>query len=194
MGGCSLYTGDTASGKTHLAYCRSIADVTESGQPLLILDSFGADNFDSIRSHYECESLASTVEKLYGKGEHVIWSPRDCDELEEFSKICWKAAKADPKTPITILLDESSPWLSPKYEPPELTRLIRGHRHCGITLHITTQYCGDLPPVYWQCCHHIYIFRNTSPRALERIKLMLPSVDPEKVRTMPLREHIAVET
>jgi hypothetical protein len=191
---CCLYLGDTNSGKTHLAFSHFSSELEASGRPGLIVDSFGANNFDSLRERYDCEGAADVERRLWDRGEHVIWSPRDCDELELMAEKIWKASKADPKSPVVLFIDETSPWLSPKYEPPHLTRLIRGHRHSDVTVFMTTQYCGDLPPVYWQCAHHIYLFRNTTPRALERIKLMLPGVDTEKIRTLPLREFVYVET
>jgi hypothetical protein len=117
--------------------------------------------------------------------------PETEDDVEEFCDKVHRLGVQGHK--IVVLFDETSPWMSSHKQPDKLLMLLRGHYHSGTEVFMTTQYLGsDFPPLALNCVQNAYLFRNTSPRALERIQGTFPDVDTDAVRKLKDREFIEV--
>jgi hypothetical protein len=184
---CSGYWGDVKTGKTTLAIQHAFADAQVRGLPIVIVDGFTARNFDAWRKDclIPCNRL---IDVVIEKGRNAVIQPRNEQEMEA---VC-AAVRAGGlhMCRCVMLIDEVAPWASARSNPQELTLLIRSHRHCGIPIYMTSQYLGDVSPTFLQCTEAHYFFKNTSPRAVERIRQSFPSLDIERIQSLQLGEFI----
>lgn len=181
------FYGDVRTGKTTAALAEAQAEAGAAGLPLLIIDSLGSSTFDHLRNQYEVKSARAACLRVWESGRHALFMPSDPEEVEAIAKVAF--LRGHKGKSCVILIDETSPWFSAMYRPRELTLLLRAHRHCYVSLFLTTQYLGDLSPAYLQCVENHRIFRSSSPRALVRIKETFPTIDVGKVQTLPLGAH-----
>jgi len=182
------YYGTVRTGKTTLALKEALADAGASWYPLLIIDSMGASTFDTIRSRYEVKGLPTVCDRVWRGGKHTLFMPRDPEEVEQLAAVAFTMGHAGKRC--AILIDETSAWFNAWARPPELSKLIRSHRHCGVSVYLTTQYLGDLSPAFLQCVEYHRIFQNSSPRALARIRDTFPGIDIEAVQGLTVGQHI----
>ena len=191
-GEVSFYVGSTGTGKTYLALQHWIKRLHVTRYPGIIIDGMGERrNISDLRARLTVRDCNSALAALFREHRHVVWMPKSLDEVELF---CEKAvACAQEGHPIIIFMDETSPWMSSHRQPENLMLLLRSHYHTRIECLMTTQYLArDFPPLALNCVQNAYIFRNTSPQALERISQTFPDVDIEAVRKLPDRKFIEV--
>ena len=181
--------GDTGTGKTTWGLQFAIAHAHDRGLPLLCIDSFGARNFDGWTA-CRAGGGASLVRRLYGECRNACWTPTAPEEVCAIARVLQEMGKRG--RPVVVLIDETSPWLSAYSRPNELLLLVRSYRHSAVSIISTTQYLGDVPPIYLQCQSVSVFFRNTSPRALQRIADTYPSVPIETVRTLPVGSFVRI--
>lgn len=182
------YYGDVRTGKTTAALAEAQAEAGAAGLPLLILDSLGSQTFDHLRDALEVKSARAACLRMWRTGKHTLWVPKDPEDVEAVAAVAFDMGHAG--RPCVVLIDETSPWFSAWSRPKNLTLLIRAHRHCRVSVFLTTQYLGDLSPAYLQCVEKHRVFRNTSPRALQRIRETFPEIDVEKVSRLPVGAHV----
>lgn len=195
--GVHWYIGIPRSGKTALAYklppeAKEKSHLEElsasTGWPCLIIDSAGVGNFDHLEhvkvdGRLADEAITETVRKLWVEGKHATITPADADMVDRLVR----AAGAGRR--VHILIDEARNWCSNRYISPALSRLMRSWRHSQVTIHLTTQYFGDINSEGLSCGPHLWVFRSTAPMVLERLEREF-GMDPEKVRTLPQYEYL----
>jgi len=188
----SFYVGSTGTGKTYLAFQHFRARLAATRVCGIIIDGMGERrNISACRAAYTVPHVTGALEALYRANRHVVWMPKSLDEVELF---CEKAvACAQEGHPIIVFFDETSPWMSSHRQPENLMLLLRSHYHTHLEVMMTTQYLArDFPPLALNCVQNAYIFRNTSPQALERISQTFPDVDIEAIRKLPDRHFVEV--
>jgi hypothetical protein len=176
------------TGKTTAALAEAQAEAGAAGLPLLILDSLGSSTFDHLRATFDVKTARAACVRVFRQGRHTLWVPKDPEEVEALAAVAFDMGH-DGRSCV-MLIDETSPWFSAMYRPRNLTLLVRAHRHCRISIFLTTQYLGDLSPAYLQCVERHRIFRTSSPRALQRIRDTFPGVDVRKVASLPVGRHV----
>lgn len=184
------FYGDVRTGKTTAALAEARAEAGAAGLPLLIIDSLGSQTFDDIRPACELKTVRAVCERVWRAGRHALFMPSDPEEVEALAQVAFTMGHEKPPRSCVVLIDETSPWFNAWLRPRWLTLLLRAHRHCYVSVFLTTQYLGDLSPAYLQCVERHRIFRNSSPRALARIKETFPSIDIGKAARLPLGAHL----
>lgn len=187
------YWGDTGTGKTFAAMRDSYHHAGECRAAILIIDGFGARNFDALRDRIGVWDAAGALDAVVRKRRHAIWQPGSVEELDAGFFAALDAALLRGAIPPVILLDEINPWMSAHYMPPNFTRMLRAHRHRGVSFFLTSQYIGDVAPPLINCINRHFIFRNQSPRAVQRITDSVPGIDARAVQTMPDRSCIVYD-
>lgn len=182
------FYGDVRTGKTTAALAEALAEAGAAGLPLLILDSLGSNTFDDIRHKAELKTLRAVCERVWRAGRHALYMPKSPEEVESLAAVAFQMGHAGKSC--VILIDETSPWFNAWSRPRELSLLIRAHRHCRVSVFLTTQYLGDLSPAYLQCVEQHRIFRNSSPRAIQRIRDTFPALDVDKISSLPVGAHL----
>jgi hypothetical protein len=188
----SFYCGATGTGKTYLALFHFKRLLQATGRSGIIVDGMGERrNLGPYRAAYGVRDLSGCLDMAYRQGRHVVWMPRSLDEVEEFSDKAHALGIAEK--PVTILFDETSPWMSSYRQPVALMLLLRAHYHNRCDVLMTTQYLArDFPPLALNCVQNAYIFRNTSPQALQRIAETFPDIDVDAVRKLPDRQYVEI--
>lgn len=179
----SLYFGIPGTGKTTLARRRVADDIRRLGQPALVIDSEGARNLADIPA---AKTVEEAILTLYRDRRHVRFTPETEEEIDRL------AFKARAGRDVIVMIDEFGYWASFRKVVPGIARILRGHRHSGITFHATTQYLSDLAPLVIQCYDDLFIFRNQSARALQRLSDEY-QLDPAKVQNLPPGKYLHVQ-
>lgn len=182
------YYGDVRTGKTTAALAEALAEAGAAALPLVIVDSLGSQTFDALRQGIEVRSLRELCVRVWRLGRHSLFVPRSGDQVEALASVAFDMGHEGKSC--VILIDETSPWFSAYLKPESLTLLFRAHRHCRVSIFLTTQYLGDLSPAYMQCVERHRIFRNSSPRALQRIRDAFPGIDTRQVAKLPVGRHL----
>jgi hypothetical protein len=182
------FYGDVRTGKTTAALAEALAEAGAAALPLVIVDSLGSQTFDTLRQGIEVRSLRELCVRAWRLGRHALWVPRTADQVEALASVAFDMGHAGRSC--VLLIDETSPWFSAYLRPERLTLLFRAHRHCRVSIFLTTQYLGDLSPAYMQCVEKHRVFRNSSPRALQRIRDAFPGMDVAKVAKLPVGSHL----
>jgi hypothetical protein len=179
----TYYLGIPLSGKTHAALERAAQLVSESGNPLLVIDPEGASNFDHLPRR---ASVREVIEAVWGRREHAVYTPPILDGPEVDQLASAVRAGRD----VVLLVDEVAAFLSAykgRGESP-LLRLFRGRRHARAHILCTTQHPGDLPEVVLGTAPELIVFRCDGERALKRLSER--GLDPEVVSKLPPRESL----
>lgn len=186
MSGVFWYVGVTLSGKTYLAYNHLKLDVQSSARPALVVDGTASRLLSRVPS---VPSVRGALDALYRRGFHARIVPRESDDVVRLMSAATAAGRCG--SPVHVLIDEAAYWMKGQHIPEALARALRTHQHSGLTIRLTTQHLGDIPPVALQCTTRMYVFRCTSERAVRRLKDEY-SLDPARVRSLPQREFIEV--
>jgi hypothetical protein len=178
-----IYVGGPGTGKTFAAIAAVVERGRETGKPILVIDSCGAENFDGLFSDPPMNDVVAAVEALYTQGQHVHFLP---ESEEDVARLVRKIRAGGN---VIVLIDEASFWISGLSAPEELNRLVRTYRHSRVDVYATTQYLGDFPRWYLNCVTEAIVFRNTDDRALERIEKAW-GLSPADVARLPDRSFI----
>lgn len=155
------YVGARKTGKTHLCL-RHTNWRARDGKPCLIVDSMRAENLRGVAPI--AASCEDAIERVWQRGLHASVTP----ETEEAAAVLFEAVLDLGK--VHLLLDESARWLTGRRTCKPLELLLRGGRHRGVTVGLTTQdFGGDIPPWVFQVEPAFYVFRMRGSRALERL-------------------------
>lgn len=156
--GIVWYVSSPGWGKTYKALEDAKLLIKSTGRPLLVIDSQRVDNLRRIK-HYD--TLRDTFRAVWQRREHAAFEPDTADEVEKIAEACRQAGN------VILLVDESSYWINGGKRNSALIRLMRAHRHCNVTMLLTTQhFSGDIPQDARSCSPVIYAGRVTSPASL----------------------------
>jgi hypothetical protein len=183
---CAWYVGCPRAGKTFLAYQHVQRDHALTGWPILVVDSTEAGNFDRVSHALSAEE--ALIEILANKKREIAWTPRDPEDVDALAR----AIRAGGR--MHVLVDEAAFWIGgPRGRGGALLRLLRAYRHARVSLHLTTQhFSGDVSAEALACAPQLFVFRTTSPAALDSIErnFGLPAA---KVRALPERQCLRVD-
>lgn len=180
----AYFVGATGSGKTYLACKLAVEDAASTHRPLVIIDSEGvvpAGTGGAVLVDNPGELPAI----VWREGHSVRFVP---DGPEDVGRVaCYLRGGKNA----VLLVDEISYWGRGAHVVPELARLFRVHRHSNVSIYATSQYPGDISPLIWNIRTHVYVFRNDSMRAMERLteELSLSDEDVDAIRSLPDREY-----
>ena len=193
--GVSFYVGMTGTGKTYLAEQHLRAAVSENGNPALILDMIGAENF---RAFPHERTVDDVLVKLYGKPRtHATYRPRSEEETAQiFRAIGGETGTAGALGGVNVLVDEIF-WVpcKPQKIAPDFSKAIRGWRHGDLgpsVFLLTSQRPGDLHGDGYAARSRMYVFRPSEGRDVDRIEKDF-GVPREKLLALPPREFILLE-
>lgn len=176
---CVWAVGIPHSGKTVAAFREALADVNESGRPLLVIDAEGvcsgnaADGIPALPAITKEEA----IRQIYTSGESARVVPHDEED------VAWICRALIGGRNAILLIDEASYYTRGAGILPDLARLLRIRRHVNVSIYATTQYVGDLAPLALQCATDIFAFRNVSQRALERLSMEY-NLDPDALQNL----------
>lgn len=186
--GCYYYFGVTGAGKTYKALEDVKRACSEDGRPILILDCM-PDKYNLPSLHHE-PSARQTLEKVFGAGEHAIYTPSHRDELTYILR----GVKAGPR--VHVLWDEPAVHFAKRDLPVDISAAIRGWRHTeekerygeGHSFHIVSQAPGDLEDrAWWLTVPEVYAFRLERTVDLERVRDEF-KMDPAVIGNLAERE------
>lgn len=157
------YVGAPGSGKTTAALGHALGAARARGCGLLILDAIGAANFAALP-----ESRPEDLPRiLWGEADGrpiARAAPRDARELGRFLAVILAGGRVE------LLVDEAAVWFGMGGQRP-LLALLRGYRHAGIGVRLTTQHLsGDVPQVALALAPTLRVFRSTAPRTLDLLE------------------------
>ena len=141
--GVSFYVGMTKTGKTFRAIEHLKAAIVSNGNPGLILDMIGAENFKDMPHEKTVDDVRV---KLYGSPRtNAVYRPRG--DGEETAEIL-RSLNDDRLGGVNVLIDEIY-WVpcKPNQILPELAKSLRGWRHHELgpnEFFCTSQRPGDL--------------------------------------------------
>jgi len=129
------------------------------------------------------------VRATWRDGCSLAWSP---DAPEEVAQL---AREAERRGGVALLIDEAATWLSAsRGRGGELLRLMRRHRHAGVSLHLTTQHLsGDVPQEALSLAPRLLVFRCTAPVVLDRLERD-HGLARDLVATLPRWAYLEVRT
>ena len=183
--GVRWYVGAPGTGKTTRALADAAALVAETGYPLVVLDSAGAAQLETVPHVEQLEQLA---ERVWGKGLHTAWIGTDSEAVERLLAGVFAGGNC------ILLVDETAFWLTSRRGTSSwLLRLMRSHRHARVWLLLTTQhFSGDLPQEALACGPELLVSRVTSPTALDLLERRY-GCDPDMIRRLPVGKFLRVD-
>lgn len=172
----ALYIGAPGMGKTRLALSHASA---REAPPLLVVDSAGVVPWPSrYRTRLE-EAVRDLWERNF---DAVRWIPRDGKEFCRMLRVVSILGNC------SLLVDELAMWTSSMAAPEELEKIIRLHRHLGISLYCTTQYPVDLPARLRNCATEVYAFGQKDDRATAVLAQW--GMAPEAVKALTVGQYL----
>lgn len=188
--GVSFYVGMTRTGKTYLALEHLKAAVAENGNPALILDMIGAENF---RTDPHEATVDAVLAKLYGTPRtHATFRPRSEAEVDQI----FRAIADDGTGGVNVLVDEIY-WVpcNARKISPDFSKALRGWRHHALgpnLFFLTSQRPGDLHGDGYAARDRLYVFRPAEGRDVERLEKDF-GLEREKLLALKQREFILVQ-
>lgn len=188
--GVSFYVGMTKTGKTYLALEHLKAAVASNGNPALILDMMGAENFKSDPHEANVDAV---LQKLYGNPRrHATYRPRGEEEADQL----FRAIADEGPGAVNVLVDEIY-WVpcNSRKISAAFSRALRGWRHppLGETVFfLTSQRPGDLHGDGYAARDRMYVFRPSEGRDVDRLERDF-GLDRAKMLALKQREYILVE-
>ena len=176
----AYYVGGTGTGKTTLMLQHAVAKADERAVPIILIDSEGVIGVDKFNGETALV-VDALIDAVWGRGLHARFTPSTQDQVEAVAR----AAKAAGG--IVLAIDEISYWASGAQLGKDLARLYRVHRHSEVDIYATSQYPADISPLVWNVKSEVYIFRNESARAVERLaqECGLSPEDRARVSSLP---------
>ena len=182
--GVSWYVGCPHSGKTTAASVHARWFREKFGVPVVVVDSEETEDFRGL-DHCAPRELPELVWKAKQSVAVKPGSVADVDAVAE-------AVRAGKD--VVLLVDEASLWLSNRRCSEALLRVLRTTQHCRVRVLLTTQhFSGDIPQAALACAPDLYLFRTTSPRALDVLSRHF-SIDAEQARTLEKHHYLAQRT
>lgn len=185
--GVSFYVGMTQSGKTHLALEHLKAAIVENGNPALILNMIGAQNFLGMPHE---TSVDAVLGKVYGSPRtNALYRPKGEEETAQILR----AINDDRLGGVNVLIDEIY-WVpcKPHQILPELSLALRGWRHHLLgpnEFYLTSQRPGDLHGDGYAAREKLFIFRPSEGRDVDRLVKDFGQ-EKEKLLALKAREYI----
>lgn len=185
--GVNFYVGMTKSGKTYKALEDLKAAIVSNGNPGLILNMIGADNFKGMPHE---PTVDAVLAKLYGSPRtNAIFRPRTEAQRQEI----FRAINDDKLGGVNVLADEIY-WIPCKAHQilPEFAEALRGWRHHDLgpnEFFLTSQRPGDLHGDGYAARSALYVFRPSEGRDVDRLVKDFGQ-DKEKLLALKAREFI----
>lgn len=185
--GVTFYVGMTKTGKTYLALEHLKAAVIENGNPALVLDMIGAENFQDVPHE---KTVDDVLAKIYGNPRtHATFKPRS----EEETAALMRAISDEFTGGVNVLVDEIY-WVPCKAHKilPDFSLALRSWRHhrCGPNVFfLTSQRPGDLHGDGYAARHAMYVFRPSEGRDVDRLVKDF-SLPKEEMLALKAREFI----
>ena len=174
----AYYVGGTGTGKTTLMMQHAYTQAAVRAVPLILLDSEGVVGPDKFQGE-TVPNIARLIDAVWKEGKHVRFLPKEAEEVEGLSRAVRSGGGC------VLAIDEVSYWARGGSILDDLARLYRVHRHSGVDLYATSQYPADISPLIWNVKSEVYIFRNESSRAVERIREEC-SLPVEQIDSIPM--------
>ena len=187
--GVSFYVGMTKSGKTFRALEDLKAAIVENGNPGLILDMIGAENFLDMPHE---STVDAVLAKLYGSPRrNAVYRPKSEDETAAI----FRAVNDDRLGGVNVLVDELF-WIPCKAQKilPEFAAALRGWRHHKLgpnVFFLTSQRPGDLHGDGYAARSALYVFRPSEGRDVDRLEKDF-GIPRERMLALPAREFILI--
>jgi hypothetical protein len=181
----AYYVGSTGTGKTTLMCSHAMQRAGERAVPAILLDSEGVVGADKWEAE-EVHSREALIEKVWKEGRHVKYHPRDAEDVDALCRVIRAGGNC------VLAVDEISYWARGAGLLPELARLFRVHRHSAVDLFGTSQYPADISPLIWNVKSEVYLFRNESSRAIERLteECSLSDEDAEEIANLENMRYV----
>ena len=178
ISGVYIYTGIPGSGKTYLAAKMISAQRQQSGRWTLIVDSE-----DTLASTFpDAELIANPMQMPVERGKIFRFHPSNVDDVDAACRVAYELEDC------IFLCDEVGYWATANQIPEYMERLFRAHRHVRCAMHVTTQYISDIHQRALQCFTHLYTFRQSSERALDRMEKEF-RLDRAKLQVLKVGEY-----
>ena len=179
--GTTFLFGIPESGKTWKGCELAAAVAQEKGLQVLYVDPIGDAPVSGV---VECGTdWRLAVRTIWTDKRHAHVKPTS----EAESEILAAAVLAGGNC--VAVWDEFGFFSSGRSVGARVEELIRSARHYNVHLFACTQFCGDIPPGLLNCARFVYIFRNNSWRAVERIRQEY-EIPAEVVRNFEEREYL----
>ena len=181
----AYYVGGTGTGKTTLMCEHGVGRAAERAVPVMLLDSEGVVGRDKVDA-VTAPDVESALSLLYVEGRHVRFVPKDQEEVGALARGIRAGGDC------VFLVDEVSYWARGGVIVEDLARLYRVHRHSRVDIYSTSQYPADIAPLIWNVKTEVYIFRNESMAAVERLskECWLSKEQAASVPTLPDMKYI----
>jgi hypothetical protein len=173
--GSYWYAGAPGSGKTTRALADAADLCARSGFPIVALDTVHARQLARLP---EAGTIRDLCRLVWREGKHARFFPNDDTEADRFFAASWGGRR------VHVIVDEVHHFANSYRIAPNLSLLLRSYRHAEVSLHLTTQSFADVPQAALAQAPHLRIFRNTAPRALERLEAYT-GIDAERIRALP---------
>jgi len=172
------------SGKTTLASVHARLYSKQFRLRIVVLDTEETDDFSGL-VHCRPRDLPRVV---WTDGQAAAVKPRDLADVELVARAVRGGKNA------VLLVDEASLWLSNRRCSEELLRVLRTTQHCRSRVLLTTQhFSGDIPQAALACAPDLFLFRTTSPRAIETLSKHF-DVNAGQVRNLPRYDYLHQRT
>lgn len=177
--GLHVYIGTTGTGKTHLACQHAIALGSAQRRGVLIIDSRGANNLKGLLPIYQVDKK---LEEALSQGKVCRAVPYGREEDLIFDRAM---DIIDRRGRLVLFIDEVSKWSHNRM----LLSLCSVWRHRDISIFLTTQKVGvDIQQGVLSCDPSLYLFRLTSPTALEWVERW-HKLTPDRFKMLQVGQH-----
>ena len=194
MGGPAGIIGCPGSGKTSLAREMASRLVSETGCPLIIVDTGRNELFDD---QYHAASLQEVLEIVWGEGEHVTWTPASPDEFESLCGSIYNVAKdarerrAEVQLPILLLDELRNTFGLQKVIRPKFAQCLIEWRRTLTGCLVTSQLYHDGGNALKGLCEEWYFHRMLAPDDQKDIRADY-GYEPEVIAALPSRKECAL--
>jgi len=180
--GITFILGCPGSGKTTLAYQLLKARASD-GRPALVIDPQRVAQFVSVP---HAETVRAAVEAVWGRGEHVAYTPVDVEDFDKLMSAC-RAGKN-----VHVLIDEARFFMSGRTVPPGFSLLSRVYRHAFSDVIATSQSYQDAGRPVKAVVGEWRVGRMTAPGDLDALRADL-ALDPAEIAALPQYEFRTVK-
>lgn len=176
----AYYVGGTGTGKTTLMMAHAVEKANARAVPLVLIDSEGVVGSDKLQAETAL-TVQMAIDAVWRDGKHIRFQPNTSAEVGALARAIRGGGD------VVLAIDEISYWARGTSLNEDLARLYRVHRHSRVDVYATSQYPADISPLVWNVKSEVYIFRNESARAVERLaeECSLSKEDQAKVLSLP---------
>ena len=183
--GVHFVIGITGSGKTTYVVDEVIPKlVTETGYPILCIDSEGAgealiDGKPNPLTKIPQRPYAESIKAVARDRMHSRFHPENEEQVDAAVHVLHQ--KRDGAI---LFIDEFAYWGNHNRILPAIERLLRAHRAARIHLVATSQYVADVAPLALQCTTEATFFKVTGERAKQNIEQRFAGISGDEIEKL----------